>query len=96
MTKARLIGNVEANVIAAERGVEIQYDERYQSPFFYYEIGGRRYEVWFEDVRSIYAKLSWLQKRISMVSGIELDASVSGKLVAGESDASLHDKRMNE
>lgn len=57
MTKARLIGNVEANVIAAERGAEIQYDERYQSPFFYYEIGGRRYEVWFEDVRSIYAKL---------------------------------------
>lgn len=57
VTKARLIGNVEANVIAAERGVEIQYDERYQSPFFYYEIGGRRYEVWFEDVRSIYAKL---------------------------------------
>ena len=33
VTKARLIGNVEANVIAAERGVEIQYDERYQSPF---------------------------------------------------------------
>lgn len=57
VTKARLIGNVEANVIAAERGVEIQYDERYQSPFFYYEIGDRRYEVWFEDVRSIYAKL---------------------------------------
>lgn len=57
VTKARLIRNVEANVIAAERGVEIQYDERYQSPFFYYEIGGRRYEVWFEDVRSIYAKL---------------------------------------
>lgn len=57
VTKARLIGNVEANVIAAERGVDIQYDERYQSPFFYYEIGGRRYEVWFEDVRSIYAKL---------------------------------------
>ena len=57
VTNARLIGNVEANVIAAERGVEIQYDERYQSPFFHYEIGGRRYEVWFEDVRSIYAKL---------------------------------------
>ncbi len=57
VTKARLIGNVEANVIAAERGVEIQYDERYLSPFLYYEIGGRRYEVWFEDVRSIYAKL---------------------------------------
>ena len=57
VTKARLIGNVEANVIAAERGAEIQYDERYQSPFFYYEIGGRRYEVWFEDVRSIAAKI---------------------------------------
>lgn len=70
VTKARLIGNVEANVIAAERGAEIQYDERYQSPFFYYEIGGRRYEVRFEDVRSIYAKLQLLQKRISMVSGI--------------------------
>lgn len=45
VTKARLIGNVEANVIAAERGAEIQYDERYQSPFFYYEIGGDRKSV---------------------------------------------------
>lgn len=63
VTKARLIGNVEANVIAAERGVEIQYDERYQSPFFYYEIGGRRYEVWFEDVRSIYAKLQLVAEK---------------------------------
>lgn len=57
VTQARLIGNVEANVIAAERGVEIQYDEVYQSPYFEYVLRGRRYRVWFEDVRSIYAKL---------------------------------------
>ena len=32
---------------------------------------------------------SWLGERISVASGIKLDASVLGKLAAGESDASL-------
>lgn len=57
VTRARVIGNVEANVIAAEQGVDIQYNEEAQSPFFFYEISGVRYETWFEDVRSIRKKL---------------------------------------
>lgn len=57
VTRATLIGNVEANVIAALRGVEIQYDEYNQSPFFRYEAYGTEHEVWFEDVRSILAKI---------------------------------------
>lgn len=57
VTKATLIGNVEANVIAALRGVEIQYDEYSQSPFFRYEAFGVEHEVWFEDVRSVLTKI---------------------------------------
>ena len=47
-TKARTIGNVEAVQIAAANGAEILFDERAQSPYFYYEADGIRHEVWFE------------------------------------------------
>lgn len=56
-TKARLIGNVEAVRIAAENGAEIQFDEIAESPWFRYERDGIVHEVWFEDVRSMEAKL---------------------------------------
>ena len=58
ITKARLIGNVEAVHIAAENGVSIQYDDLAQSPHFNYTRNGIAHEVWFEDVRSIEAKLN--------------------------------------
>lgn len=54
---AKLIGNVEAVRIAAENHGEILFDETAQSPFFYYWKDGVQHVVWFEDVRSIEAKL---------------------------------------
>lgn len=55
-SKAITIGNVQAVQIAIEQGVEIQFDEIAQSPFFLYQKDGRQHEVWFEDVRSMQAK----------------------------------------
>lgn len=57
ITKAELIGNVEAVRIAAQNGAEIQFDETAQSPYFTYWAEGRQHEVWFEDVRSIEVKI---------------------------------------
>ncbi len=55
---AKVVGNVEAINIANSYGATIMFDEVSQSPFFeYYERGGRKHIVWFEDVRSIKAKL---------------------------------------
>ena len=58
ITKARLIGNVEAVRIAAENGASIQFSDIAQSPYFTYMRDGFSHEVWFEDVRSIQAKLN--------------------------------------
>ncbi|EGB93590.1 spore germination protein YaaH [Clostridium sp. D5] len=58
ITKARLIGNVEAVQIASENGVSIEFDDLAQSPHFNYTRDGIVHEVWFEDVRSIEAKLN--------------------------------------
>lgn len=57
VTRARLVGNVEAVRIAAENGSVIQYDETAQSPYFQYIRDGVMHEVWFEDVRSMEVKL---------------------------------------
>ena len=56
-TKAQSISNQRAVEIAVERRAEIQYDERSQSPYFRYTAGGTVHEVWFEDARSMSAKL---------------------------------------
>lgn len=58
ITKARLIGNVEAVRIAWENNARIHFDEIAQSPYFTYIKNGVTHEVWFEDVRSIEAKLN--------------------------------------
>lgn len=62
VTRARTIGNVEAVQIAIEHGVNIQFDEVAQSPFFRYTEEGIEHEVWFEDVRSIRAKFGLIQE----------------------------------
>ncbi len=50
---------VEAVNLAREFGAEIQYDTQAQSPWFQYtDNEGRLHEVWFEDARSIQAKLA--------------------------------------
>lgn len=57
VTVADSIGNAEAIQIAAENNAVIQYDEVAQSPFFTYQRDGVDHIVWFEDARSILAKL---------------------------------------
>ena len=54
---ARSLSPEEAVSLAAERGAEIRYDPISQEPYFYYSIGAEAHIVWFEDVRSIRAKL---------------------------------------
>lgn len=58
VTKAKTIGNVEAVQIAIQNGAEILYDEVAQSPYFNYMLGGVEHEVWFEDARSLQAKMN--------------------------------------
>ena len=57
VTKARTIGNVEAVQTAIQYGAEIFYDEVAQTPYFNYVENGVEHEVWFEDARSIQAKM---------------------------------------
>lgn len=57
-TRAKLISNEEAVRIAIQNNAEIRFDETAQSPYFNYYSGDARHEVWFEDPRSIEAKLS--------------------------------------
>lgn len=55
---AENISNVEALERAAQVGAEIQFDELAQSPFYeYVDEQGRQHIVWFEDARSMRAKL---------------------------------------
>jgi len=54
----RSIGNVAALELAHRHNQAISFDEQSQAPFFiYYDESGKRREVWFEDARSVKAKL---------------------------------------
>lgn len=59
-TMARSISPQQAIEIAAANGAVIEYDEAAQTPYFRYDNNG--HEVWFEDARSIYAKLMLLDE----------------------------------
>lgn len=69
ITRARTLGNIEAVRLAAAYGAIIQFDETAQSPYFFYEDGGIRHEVWFEDVRSLQAKFDLIQEFALMGAG---------------------------
>jgi spore germination protein len=57
-TAADLITNSEAVDIAALAGASISYNETAQAPYFnYYDNAGRQHEVWFDDARSLHARL---------------------------------------
>jgi len=58
VSRADLIGNVEAIRIASENGADILYDETAQSPYYNYWRQRTEHEVWFEDVRSIQTKIN--------------------------------------
>ena len=57
LTRAMTIGNEEAVSIAVENRAEIQFSKASMSPYFRYRKAGQAHEVWFEDPRSIEAKL---------------------------------------
>lgn len=65
---ATTLGNIEAVQLAITRGVPVLFDETAKSPYFFYESEGSdteealRHEVWFEDPRSIDAKLSLIEE----------------------------------
>lgn len=59
---ARSLSNTEAVRLAARVGAKIEFDTQAQAPFFnYYDARGRRHVVWFEDARSIKAKLGLVE-----------------------------------
>lgn len=60
---ARILTNVQAVDQAIKYGVNIQYDEKSQAPFYnYVDAQGRRHIVWFDNARSTYARLNLIKK----------------------------------
>lgn len=63
VTRAKVVSNVEAIQLAQQYGATIQFDEEAQTPFFNYnDEDGKQHVVWFEDARSIVAKLGLVEK----------------------------------
>ena len=57
-SSARTLSNTAAITQASTVGAAIKYDEASQAPFYnYYDRQGKRHEVWFDDARSIRARL---------------------------------------
>ena len=57
-TRAESLSPVQAVERALRHGIAIQYDAAAQAPYYHYtDRGGRKHTVWFEDARSIEAKL---------------------------------------
>jgi len=57
-TTATALGNVEAVDLARKANASIQYNTTSQAPYFnYYDSNGKQHVVWFEDARSMNAKL---------------------------------------
>lgn len=56
-TSAETLGNRRAVERAAQVGAEIQFDPVAMAPFYRYYADGQQHEVWFDDARSIRARL---------------------------------------
>ncbi|MCL2494495.1 MAG: glycosyl hydrolase family 18 protein [Oscillospiraceae bacterium] len=57
-TSATVVNNPGAVAIAARQGANIEFDQAAQTPWFRYtQADGQAREIWFEDARSIRAKL---------------------------------------
>ena len=57
-TRAESISNQRAIELAVQYEIAIQYDETAQAPYFHYtDAAGTVHAVWFEDARSMAAKL---------------------------------------
>ena len=56
-SKATSLSTREAYALACRTGSVIQYDPDALSPYFYYTADNKTHVVWFEDARSMRAKL---------------------------------------
>lgn len=56
-SRARSLGNVQATEQAVQAGAPIRFDTQAQSPHYNYWRDRAEHEVWFEDARSVQAKL---------------------------------------
>ena len=56
-SRARSLGNVQATEQAVQAGAPIPFDTQAQSPHYNYWRDRAEHEVWFEDARSVQAKL---------------------------------------
>lgn len=62
-SKAQKLASEEAFWRAQYYGAEIVYDQLSQAPFFtYFDPAGRKHVVWYEDVRSIRAKMALVEE----------------------------------
>ena len=60
---AAVISNAAAQNLAASVGAELRYDAAAQAPWFSYtDAAGQRSAVWFEDVRSVQARLDLVRE----------------------------------
>ena len=70
-TRAVSISNQQAIRLALEHGIAIQYDETVQAPFFHYtDSGSVIHEVWFDDARSLSARLALIGEYGLLGAGI--------------------------
>ena len=60
LSEADSLSVEEAIRLAGEKGAEIQYDTTAEAPFFVYTENGEEHRVWFEDARSLSARLRLL------------------------------------
>jgi len=62
-SKAQSVSGITAVELASQYGAEIYFDDISQTPYFYYtDENGTVHEIWFEDARSILAKLNLIEE----------------------------------
>ena len=62
-TAARLLSNAGAQELAVSRGAEIRFDKKAEAPWFnYVDAEGLTHVVWFEDARSVRARLRLVEE----------------------------------
>lgn len=62
-SRATVVSNLQAVNLAINNGAQIRFDAKSQAPYFYYyDSSGRRHVVWFDDARSVEARLKLIEK----------------------------------
>lgn len=62
-SRATSLSNIDAAILASRTGSQILYSGEYEAPYYFYtDNSGNIHEVWFEDARSIKAKLDLINE----------------------------------